>query len=211
MPTLLFQGDSITDCGRERNTAELNSQRVYMGHGYAALAAARIWFDHARENWNIINRGISGNRVVDLYARWKIDAVNLNPDIISILIGVNDTWHEIMNKNGVGVARYDEFLRRLLAWSKEANPDVKLVLLEPFILPFGAVDESWQEEISARGEVVKKAAADFGAVFIPLQEKFNALAEMTSMDYCLRDGVHPTPAGHQLIADEWLKATAELF
>ena len=211
MPTLLFQGDSITDCSRERNDMEPDSQRVFMGSGYAAMAAARIWLDHAQDNWRIINRGISGNRVVDLYARWKVDALNLNPDIISILIGVNDTWHEVSRQNGVEVPRYDEFLRRLLAWSREVNPDVKLVLIEPFVLPFGAADESWQEEISARAEVVKKAAADFGAIFVPIQEKLNALAKVTSMNYCLRDGVHPTPAGHQLIADDWLKATTKLF
>ena len=131
--------------------------------------------------------------------------------MLSILIGVNDTWHEYNRQNGVEVPRYEEFLRRLLSWSQEALPEVKLVLLEPFVLPFGAVGEDWPAEIAQRAEVVRQAAADFGAAFVPLQEQFNELAKAWGMDYWLRDGVHPTLAGHQMIAEQWMKHAGHLL
>ena len=210
MKTLLFQGDSITDCARQREEVE-NCRLAFMGSGYASLLAAKIYYEQPEKDWHIYNRGISGNRVVDLYARWKVDALNLKPDVLSILIGVNDTWHEYNKQNGVEVPRYEEFLRRLLSWSQEVLPEVKLVLLEPFVLPFGAVGEDWPEEIAQRAEVVRQAAADFGAAFVPLQAKFTELAKSWGMDYWLRDGVHPTLAGHQMIADEWMKHAGHLL
>ncbi len=188
-----------------------DTRHTFLGSGYAALLAAQIYGDQPEKDWRIFNRGISGNRVVDLYARWKKDALVLKPDILSILIGVNDTWHEYNNQNGVEVPRYDEFLRRLLSWSLETLPDLKIVLLEPFVLPFGAVGESWPPEIAERGEVVRKAAADFGAVFVPLQDEFTAAAKEYGMEYWLRDGVHPTYAGHRLIAKAWMKAAGHLL
>ena len=210
MKTLLFQGDSITDCSRQREEVE-NCRLAFMGSGYAGLLAAKIYREQPEKDWHIYNRGISGNRVVDLYARWKVDALNLKPDVLSILIGVNDTWHEYNRQNGVEVPRYEEFLRRLLSWSQEALPEVKLVLLEPFVLPFGAVGEDWPAEIALRAEVVRQAAADFGAAFVPLQEQFNELAKAWGMDYWLRDGVHPTLAGHQMIAEQWMKHAGHLL
>ncbi len=210
MKTLLFQGDSITDCSRAREDME-DIRHTPLGNGYAALLAAEIYGDQPEKDWRIFNRGISGNRVVDLYARWKKDALVLKPDVLSILIGVNDTWHEYNNQNGVEVPRYDEFLRRLLSWSLETLPELKIVLLEPFVLPFGAVGPEWPAEIAQRGEVVRQAAADFGAVFVPLQNEFTKAAEKYGMEYWLRDGVHPTYAGHRLIAKQWMKAAGHLL
>ena len=210
MKTLLFQGDSITDCGRAREEME-DTRHTFLGSGYPALLAARIYGEQPEKDWRIFNRGISGNRVVDLYARWKKDALNLRPDVLSILIGVNDTWHEYNNQNGVEVPRYEEFLRRLVTWSQEALPNVKIVLMEPFVLPFGSVGEAWPAEIAQRGEVVRKAASDLGAVFVPLQEKLTEKAKAYGMDYWLRDGVHPTYAGHYLIAEQWMKYAGHLL
>jgi lysophospholipase L1-like esterase len=206
---LLFKGDSITDAGR--NKEEFAPANKGLGIGYAHLTAAELLASEPGKDWQIYNRGISGNRVVDLYARWKKDALVLRPDVLSILIGVNDTWHEYNNQNGVEVPRYDEFLRRLLSWSLETLPELKIVLLEPFVLPFGAVGEAWPAEIAERGEVVRKAAEDFGAVFAPLQDKFTEAAKKYGMEYWLRDGVHPTYAGHRLIAKEWMKAAGHLL
>ena len=135
----------------------------------------------------------------------------LKPDVLSILIGVNDTWHEYNRQNGVEVPRYEEFLRRLISWTKDTLPEVKIVLLEPFVLPFGAVGEAWPAEIAERAEVVRKTAADFGAVFVPLQDEFTAAAKAYGMEYWLRDGVHPTYAGHRLIAKAWMKAAGHLL
>ena len=200
---ILFQGDSITDCGRSREgNLPLGGG---LGAGYPALVAARLLRDKTDREWTITNRGISGNRVVDLYARWKIDALNLQPEFISILIGVNDTWHEYPNQNGVEVPRYEKVYRELLTWTKEALPDVKLLLMEPFILPFGAVAPNWKPEMDERRAVVRKLVKEFDALFLPCQEIFDNALEKAPQEYWLRDGVHPTLAGHQLLADEWLK------
>ncbi|MBR7118991.1 MAG: SGNH/GDSL hydrolase family protein [Lentisphaeria bacterium] len=204
--TILFQGDSITDCGRDR------ANPGALGPGYPSMVATRI----VNNNWscrrNFINRGISGDRVVDLYARWKRDAINLKPDVISILIGVNDTWHEMNYGNGVEPERYDRFYRMLLDWSRKSNPDVKFILLEPFVLNFGFITSEWLDEIKERQEIVRKIAADYNAIFVPLQEKISAAADMArDPKMVLGDGVHPTIYGHQLIADEYLKYAGELF
>ena len=210
MKTILFQGDSITDCGR-LTTGGAGYPQVNLGPGYVGLIASRILLDYAGKNYSILNRGISGNRVVDLYARWKIDALNLDPDIISILIGVNDSWHEIESANGVELPRYDEFLRRLLSWSREHNPKVNLVLLEPFLIPQTPQQESMMAEVRERAKIVRQAAADFQAIFIPLQDKLEQAVRSVSKEYFVVDGVHPNLAGHQLIADAWLAAVGKLL
>ncbi|MHB9139828.1 MAG: SGNH/GDSL hydrolase family protein [Victivallaceae bacterium] len=205
---ILFQGDSITDCGRGRDKIEANNG---LGTGYPYLVAAKLLCDRAEEKLNFYNLGISGNRIVDLYARWKSDALNLNPDVVSILIGVNDTWHEFGNKNGVEVPRYEQFYRMLLEWTVKARPNVKLVLCEPFVFVCGAVTAEWLPEINQRREVVRKLAKEFSAIFIPYQELFDNALKQAPAEYWLRDGVHPTLAGHQLIAEAWLKATAQII
>lgn len=198
MPTrLLFQGDSITDCGRRRETDAADPDRPELGSGYVARIAAES------TGWEVLNRGISGNRVVDLYARWKVDALHLQPDVISILVGVNDTGHEFGRRNGVEVARYAVIYRLLLEWTRSVLPGVKLVLCEPFVLPCGRVGPGWREDIDGRRVVVRNLAREFGASFVPFQEAFDdALAQQTA-EYWAPDGVHPTPAGHDLMAGCW--------
>ncbi len=208
--TILFQGDSITDCGRVRVDARNLSQAL--GPGYPALVAARLQNYDWSKKYNFINRGISGNRVVDLYARWKIDALNLRPDVISILIGVNDTWHEQNWNNGVEPERYDKFYRMLLDWTKETLPDTKFILLEPFLLKFGFITDAWVEELDIRRQMVKKIAEDYDAVFVPLQDIISEkAAEAANPELVLVDGVHPSLFGHQLIADQYLKYAGELL
>ena len=205
MKTLLFQGDSITDCGRT-GLGDGNN----MGLGYPAFIAAELLGDQPEKEWNIINRGISGHRVVDLYARWRIDTLNLNPDILSILIGVNDTWHEITKKNGVEVERFEQIYRMLLQWTKDELPHVKLVLCEPFCLESEIVNSRWFYEIAQRSEVVQKLAKEFDATFVPLQQALSDAARRAGDNLkILRDGVHPALAGAQIISDQWLK-TVEL-
>ena len=164
---ILFQGDSITDCGRSRDGANPN---VRLGDGYVLMSAASLLAAKAEDGLKIFNRGISGNRIVDLYARWKCDGLNLQPDVISILIGVNDTWHEFGSRNGVEVPRFEQFYRMLLEWTLQARPGVKLVLCEPFVLLCGVVTPDWVAEMDQRREVVRRLAKEFGTVFIPYQE-----------------------------------------
>lgn len=205
MKTLVFIGDSITDCGRCTSGGAGYPQGLY-GPGYPGLIATRLLGEQPEVGWNIINRGISGNRIVDLYARWKADCLNLNPDYISILIGVNDTWHEMVAQNGVEVPRYEKFYRMLLDWSLEKNPAVKFILMEPFVFNFGAVKDDWLADVAARGEVVKRLAQEYNAAFVPLQSVFNEALKRAPQEYWLVDGVHPQPAGHCLIMDAWRKA-----
>lgn len=202
--TIVFQGDSITDRGRSREPVSPRDGGG-LGSGYAAMVAARLLCDRPDTPWNFYNRGISGNRIVDLYARWKIDALNLKPDLLSIMVGVNDTWHEFGSANGVEVPRYEQFYRMLMEWTRAELPAVKIVLLEPFVLPFGAVEDSWIEEIDRRRAVVKKIAAEFDTAFIPTQSLFDEAVKKAPAEHWLSDGVHPQAAGHQLIADAWLE------
>ena len=208
--TILFQGDSITDCGRAAcGGAGFDSKGL--GPGYPGMIAARLACDRPGVEWDFINRGISGNRVVDLYARWKIDALNLKPDFLSILIGVNDTWHEFGSPNGVEIPRYERFYRELIEWTQRELPSVKLVLLEPFVLCFGAVSDPWLPEIAERARIVRTLAEEYSALFVPLQDLFSEAAKKAPPSHWLVDGVHPTAAGHQLIADAWLRAVSPLL
>ena len=208
---ILFQGDSITDCGRARlDIADPAYSRTGLGPGYPYLIATRLLCDRGND-FQFYNFGISGNRIVDLYARWKADCINLCPDILSILIGVNDTGHEKVLRNGVEVPRYEQFYRMLLDWTLNELPNVKLVLLEPFVFPFGAVTPDWVDEIAQRGDVVRRIADDYQAVFIPVQSILNDALQKAPREHWLADGIHPMPAGHQLIADAWLKATASIL
>ena len=209
MTTIVFQGDSSTDFGRSREEAgSLSSQ---LGYGYANLAASRWLSDEPARGLTFINRGISGNRVVDLYARWKVDTLNFRPDLISILIGVNDVWHEFARANGVEADRYEEVYRMLLKWTKKVLPGVKLLIMEPFLLPEeNRTEPGFREEVEARAAAAKRVAAEFGAAFLPLQKAFDDACKLAPAEYWLYDGVHPAPAGHQLIADLWLPAAKAL-
>lgn len=204
MKTILFQGDSITDASRNRDcTIGFGPD---MGSGYAILAAGKLLADNPGKKFRCINRGISGNRIVDLYARWKVDAINLKPDVLSILIGVNDTWHEFALQNGVEPERYETIYRMLLEWTRRELPEVRFVLCEPFCLLSELVTPEWIAEVKQRGEIVKKLASEFNAVFVPLQAVLEEAAEKAGDNLViLRDGVHPTLAGSQIIANQWLK------
>ena len=210
MRTILFQGDSITDCSRSREATLDVTRPVDFGCGYPNLVTGTLLAANPGQ-YQCFDRGISGNRVVDLYARWKIDALNLKPDMISILIGVNDVWHEFSRGNGVETERYAEIYRMLLAWTRKVLPEVKLMILEPFALESEVVSPEFLADVKDHAAAAKAVAEEFNAVFVPLQDKLDAAAKLAPNSYWLFDGVHPTPAGHRLIADEWLKASESLL
>ena len=214
MKTLLFQGDSITDCGRQ-SCGGAGFPLNQWGPGYPGLIASRLMGDQPGK-WNIINRGISGNRIVDLYARWRIDGINLQPDIISILIGINDVLHEKSNHNGVDLKRFDQFYRMILDWTLETLPSVKFILLEPFAMTAdhfdaGYFDASWMPEIARRRDAVRKIAEDYHTAFVPLQSVFDEALTAAPAKYWMVDGVHPQPAGHRLVEKAWFAAAADLL
>jgi len=200
---ILFQGDSITDAGRNREMQAKANQNAALGNGYALRIAGALLSDYPALDLQVFNRGISGNRVVDLYARWKSDAVNLQPDWISILIGVNDTWHEFGSQNGVELDRFEQVYRMMLDYTRQRLPEVRLVLCEPFVLPCGVVTPAWQEDIRSRREIVSRLAGEFQTLRVPFQEMFDEAVKETAPEYWAADGVHPTPAGHARMARFW--------
>lgn len=203
MKTFLFQGDSITDAERKRE--DVNN----LGFGYPNIVASKFLSENIGE-YQFINKGISGNRVVDLYARIKFEIINLKPDYMSILIGINDVWHEISSQNGVDDEKFRKILSMLIEEVKEALPDIKIIMLEPFVLKGPATEENWQEfrsETELRAKSVKMIAEKYNLSFVPLQETFDELSKKAETTYWLADGVHPTVAGHGVIA----KALSDAF
>lgn len=201
--TFLFQGDSITDCGRDRSAEGAPNHNNALGPGYAGKIAGELLAEYPGRNLRIFNRGISGNRVVDLYARWKCDGINLAPDCISILIGVNDTWHEFGSQNGVELDRFEQVYRMLLELTRARLPETRLVLCEPFVLPTGVVTPDWESDIRGRQGIVARLVQEFGAVHVPFQKMFNEALKEAPAEYWAADGVHPTPAGHTRMARLW--------
>lgn len=202
MKTILFQGDSITDCTYPRQYP------TELGNGYVTMTAGRITLDYPGK-YQCFNRGVSGNRSIDMYARIKKDVLNLKPDILTVLIGVNDVWHEFESENGVSAPKYEMLLKLFLEEVRQELPECKIFLLEPFVLrgtANEAVFEAFRAEVLLRAAACKRVAEAFGLPFIPLQDKISALAAVTGNSYVLHDGVHPTAAGHCLIADTLYEA-----
>jgi lysophospholipase L1-like esterase len=203
---VLFQGDSITDAGRNREREYPNDASSF-GGGYASLIASWLLEELAPYNLTIYNRGISGNKVYQLAERWDKDCLLLNPNVLSILIGVNDYWHKRNGRYDGTPGVYGTDYRALLQRTRDALPDVKLVICEPFILTeTTAVDDSWVEPFRAYQEAARTIAEEFGAVWVPFQTAFTKASEIAHPSYWAHDGVHPSMAGAQLMAETWLEA-----
>lgn len=208
MKRILFQGDSITDCGRNREN------HIYVGDGYPVHVKAQLGYDYPGM-YDFQNRAISGNRVVDVYSRIKADIINLRPDYMSLLVGVNDVWHEFDFQNGVSAQKYEKIYSMLIEEVKAELPDIKIMILEPFCLRGTATENSeefpdkWNMfsfAVRERAEKAKAVAEKYDLLFVPLQEKFDEALSKAPSNYWLVDGVHPLAPGHELIAREWLKA-----
>ncbi len=202
--TFLFQGDSITDGNRTRNT----DWNHVMGHGYQFIIASKLWYELPEKKFHFFNRGISGNKVTDLEKRWDTDTIALKPDLLSILIGINDISTSIGGDKNFTAESYEEKYRNLLLKTKNELPAVQLVLCEPFILPVGNVKDKWDlydTEIKKYQAAVKKLAIEFKAIHIAFQQAFDKVLQKAPADYWIWDGIHPMPAGHELMAREWMK------
>jgi len=204
--TVLFQGDSITDSGREKEK-ELPNNPHSFGYGYALFAASTLLYELPEKELLIYNRGISGNKVYQLADRWEKDCLNLKPDILSILIGINDYWHTRNGRYNGTVEVYETDYRALLKRTKENLPNVKLVICQPFaVLNASTVDESWVKPVKEYQKVAKKLAHEFNAIWIPYQNVFDEALNYAPATYWTPDGVHPTLAGAKLMAEAWLRA-----
>jgi len=208
--TVVFQGDSITDAGRNKESQSPNSSSG-LGRGYAYLASAQLLARQPKQNWTCHNRGISGNKVFQLADRWKEDCLDLKPDVLSILIGVNDYWHTLTHDYKGTVDVYEEDYRNLLKLTKAALPDVRFIIGEPFSLQGGTAIEpaDWYPMFDRYRRAAKKIADEFDAVWIPYQQIFDEALADADVEYWCPDGVHPSVAGNYLMADAWLKALKE--
>ncbi len=194
---VLFQGDSITDGNRGRS-ADPNH---ILGHGYVFVIAARHGATFPKAAVDFVNRGVSGNTVLDLEKRWEKDTLELKPDVLSVMIGVND------NSKGVPLEQYEAVYDKLLAAARAANPSVKFVLCEPFLKPTGDFNEGIQKQ----RKIVDSLAEKYGAALVRFQPVFDAAAKRAPADYWVWDKVHPTYRGHQLMADEWERVVREFW
>lgn len=208
---ILFQGDSITDCSRNRNNF------YGVGYGYANLVKASLGCDNPDE-YEFINRGVSGNRIVDLYARIKVDFINLKPDYASIYIGVNDTWHEISSQNGVATDKFEKIYTMLIDEIRNACPETKLMIIAPFVLEGTSTCnteeipnrlERFKKDVAEKAECSKRIAEKYGLPLIELQPAFDEACKTAPAEYWTNDGVHPTPCGHEIIKRLWIEKFQE--
>lgn len=198
---ILFYGDSITDAGR---TAAQNNNGG-LGVGYAALCAAHLAARFPEWDLAFTNRGISGNRVYDLEARLENDVLALRPTLVSILIGINDTWRRYDSGVPSPVDKFRDCYRRVLQTIGE-RCGARLIICEPFLLPVPDDRRAWREDLDPRITACRDLAREFKALYLPLDGIFAAATCRQSLDYWLPDGVHPSLAGHALIADHWIRA-----
>ncbi len=204
----LFQGDSITDADRNRD----RDDNFGLGYGYPLLVAAD-YMKNRKGEFEFINMGISGDKIVDIYARIKEDIINLKPDMMSILVGVNDIWHELNEQNGVDAEKYEKIYGMLIEEILEALPEIKIIILEPFVLKGSGTEryyDDFRPELLKRAAAAKRIADKFNLAFVPLQNIFDEASADGNTAYWLADGVHPTAAGHQIIKEELSKAINSL-
>ncbi|MCM2370084.1 SGNH/GDSL hydrolase family protein [Aporhodopirellula aestuarii] len=200
--TVLFQGDSITDAGRDRKRGNANDSRS-LGHGYPVLVAGGLLKDYAGKNIKVFNRGISGHKVPDLANRWQADCIDIKPDVLSILIGVNDIWHKLNGRYDGTVETYETGYKALLEDTLEKLPNVRIAICEPFVLRCGAVGDHWFPEFTQRLEAARRVADELSLERVAFQDMFDEAIKVAPPQYWAADGVHPTLAGHTLMAETW--------
>ncbi len=196
--TILFQGDSITDAGRDYLTDDL-------GPGYPQKIAAYFNAFCASKNVRVINKGISGNRVKDLKNRWQTDCIDLKPDILSILIGINDTWRRYDSNDPTSAETFETTYREILTEVREKLPYCKIILLEPFLIPTDPQKEAWRVDLDPKIGAVRRLSREFGTVFVPLDGLYQEICADQDPVLFSADGVHPSDAGHAFLAQQWLK------
>jgi lysophospholipase L1-like esterase len=196
---ILFYGDSITDAGRN---AEQNSNGG-LGAGYAALVAAQLAARFPELNLRFTNRGLSGNRVYDLESRLRDDVISQQPSLVSILIGINDTWRRYDSNTMSPLDEFEASYARIAQRLHESGTS-RLIICEPFLLPVPDDRIAWREDLDPRIAACRRIARQHGGLYLPLDGLFAAAACRQTLDYWLPDGVHPSLAGHAFIADAWM-------
>ena len=197
---VLFQGDSITDAGRQR------SDSSSMGEGYAGMLAAQIGKLYPERQLKFLNRGVGGDRVTDLAKRWHADTLDLKPNFLSILVGINDALVTIGGRQSIET--FEQVYDKLLADTLKTLPNVRIVLGEPFLLPVSKDASTYaaeMAELKKRQAVVERLATKYGLPLVRYQKAFDEACRTAPPERWAGDGVHPTSAGYGLMAEEWLK------
>lgn len=205
--TVVFQGDSITDAGR-MTQAQPDAEES-LGNGYVRILKGRLPIAYPAVAWRIWNRGISGHKVTQLYARWQTDTLNLKPDVLSILVGVNDVWHGFKTQavfNGVNCKHFIRTYENMLDFTLEELPKTKVLIGEPFLLRGSAWSAEFEAELKTRREALWELCARRNLPLIPYQNMFDEATQRYSVEELAPDGVHPSDLGHALMAETWLKA-----
>src|SRR5579871_25699 len=200
---VLFQGDSVTDFGRSR------SDDTDLGSGYAMMAAASFAAQYPQRPVEFLNRGIGGDRVRDLRARWEKDCLALRPDCVSILIGINDTWRRYDSNDSTTVEAFVATYRAIL--DAATAQGIRIIICEPFLLSVSPQQMAWREDLDPKIAAVRQLAQEYHAWFIPLDGVFAQAAAQREPRFWAPDGVHPSPAGHALIARAWLKTFEQML
>ncbi len=211
---ILFTGDSITDGNRYKKKEQEWDLNHQMGHSYAYIINGLLGALYPQKQFHFRNKGVSGDRIIDLYARIETDLLPLRPDIVSILVGINDGPGGKNNNQPTPRGKYEQLYRMFLDEIKKELPDCQLILMEPFVCNAGNMRSEyalWRDCITGYGQTVKRLAEDYQTLFVPLQQAFDQKCAQTRAEYWSWDGVHPTENGHGLIAMEWMKAAGPLL
>lgn len=191
---ILFQGDSVTDCGRNR------AKSADTGAGYVSRIAHAL----PDPGMEILNRGVAGDRVSDLEARWQADCLDLRPDVVSILIGINNVWRHFDSGEEHDLEVFEIDYQRLI--DRIAPTARRVILMEPFLIPSAPDKEPMRPLVDATIQVIRTLARRNHLDLVPLDGLFTAACRHHPTRHWAEDGVHPSAAGHQLIADAWLDA-----
>ncbi len=201
---VLFQGDSITDAGRLRDLHD------DMGRGYALMAAGSIGSRFAEKGIGFLNRGVSGNTLADMTARWDSDCLALKPNWVSVLIGINDAWRWAGGGDKVTTEDYESGYRSLLQQARD-KCDARFIICEPFLLSSCAEDyDRYRSDLDPKIQVCRKLALEFDALLVPFDGEFARAACRRDPAYWAPDGVHPTPAAFDLMARCWLQTVGAI-
>lgn len=200
---ILFIGDSVTDAGRKRRCSR------HLGNGYPKMVAGMLKALYPELKLTVLNRGISGNKVHDLEERWQKDCLKLNPDLVSILIGINDTWHRVGKPsfgNDEALQQFEARYRNILRQTKEQT-SAQIVIMEPFLLHYPITRKEWRPDLDLRRAIIERLAEEFAVDYIRLDSLLNEqAARVGEQTLTGKDGVHPTLAGHRIIAKAWVSA-----
>lgn len=197
---VLFQGDSITDAWRTMEGGHP------LGEGYPRLIADMYGRLFPEQGVQFVNRGVSGNRSCDLLARYEQDFVQVKPDFISILIGINDVWRRYDSNDPTSTEQYESNCRTLLQNLRRDLPQAKILLIEPFVLESLPDRAQWREDLDPKIAALRRLAVQYADWYLPADGMMAALCcERHTPAELADDGVHPTPLGHAYLAESWLK------